>query len=132
VSSQASDLRERKIGITPFDCPCDSGIYLPAAYLEEILTHGSALGGRGGQWLGYDTVDRYVTTRLFVALVREGWIGTRGVTTRAIEEIVEAAVGQGHSVTLAEEEGDQTGRERRGRGRPVPIVLQPRGRVDPA
>jgi hypothetical protein len=24
VSSQASELRERKIGITPFDCPCDS------------------------------------------------------------------------------------------------------------
>jgi len=23
VSSQASELRERKIGITPFDCPCD-------------------------------------------------------------------------------------------------------------
>jgi len=25
VSSQASELRERKIGITPFDCPCDNG-----------------------------------------------------------------------------------------------------------
>jgi hypothetical protein len=24
VSSQASELRERKIGITPFDCPCDT------------------------------------------------------------------------------------------------------------
>jgi hypothetical protein len=23
VSSQAPELRERKIGITPFDCPCD-------------------------------------------------------------------------------------------------------------
>jgi hypothetical protein len=95
-----------------------SGIYLPVAYLEELLAHGAALGQRGGQWLGYDTVDRYLTTGLFVALVREGWIGTRDITTRAIELVVEAAVGQGRSVVIAEEAGEQTGRERRGRRRP--------------
>jgi hypothetical protein len=44
---------------------------------------------------------------------------TRGVTTRAIQTIVEAAVGQGHSVVLAEEAGEQTGLEWRGRSQPV-------------
>jgi hypothetical protein len=94
------------------------GIYLPVAYLDELLAHGAARGERGGQWLGYN-IDRYLTTGLFVALVREGWIGTRGVATRAIEGLVEAAVGQGDSVVLAEEVGEQTGRERRGRRQPV-------------
>jgi hypothetical protein len=95
------------------------GIYLPVPYLDELLAHGSALGERGGQWLGYETVDRYLTTSLFVALVREGWIGTRGVTTRAIEMLVSAAVGTGHSVMLADDVGDQTGGERRRRRRPI-------------
>jgi hypothetical protein len=95
------------------------GIYLPVDYLDELLAYGTAVGERGGQWLGYDNVDRYLTTGLFITLVHEGWIGTRGVTTRAIEGIVEAAVGQGHSVVLAEEAGEQTGRERRRRRQPV-------------
>src|SRR5208282_1218247 len=92
-----------------------SGIYLPVPYLDELLADDAALGTRGGRWLGYDTVDRYLTTTLFVALVREGWIGTRGVTTHAIEQLVGAAVGQGDSVMVAEEIGGHRGRERRGR-----------------
>jgi hypothetical protein len=42
---------------------------------------------------------------------REGWIGTRGVTTRAIQTLVDAAVGAQHSVLIAEEVGEQPGRE---------------------
>jgi hypothetical protein len=95
------------------------GIYLPVPYLDELLEHGTALGPRGGQWLGYDTIDRYMTTTLFVSLVREGWIGTRGVATRAIEGLVGAAVGRGDSVMIAEEIGDQTGFDRRGRRQKV-------------
>lgn len=96
-----------------------SGIYLPVPYLDELLTHGTTLGPRGGKWLGYDTIDRYLTTTLFVALVREGWIGTRGVTTRAIEALVNAAVGQGNSIMIAEEVGTLAGSERRGRRQPI-------------
>ena len=54
-----------------------SGIYLPVPYLDELLAGGATLGPRGGQWLGYDTIDRHLTTTLFVALVREGSTGTR-------------------------------------------------------
>jgi hypothetical protein len=95
------------------------GIYMPIPYLDAVLASGEAVGERGGQWLGYDTVDRYVNKDLFVALVRQGWIGTQGVTTRAIEGLVDAAVGQGRSVMIAEDAGEQTGRERRGRPRAV-------------
>jgi hypothetical protein len=73
------------------------------AHVEELLAHGEPVG----KWLGHDTIDRYVTTGLCIGLVREGWIGICGVTTCAIDQIVQAAVEQGHSVVLAEETGDQ-------------------------
>lgn len=86
------------------------GIYLPLLYLDELF---AAHEEDTPQHLGYDTVDRYMTAELFVALVRQGWIGTRGVTTRAIQALVDAAVGAQRSVIIAEETGKQPGRTRR-------------------
>jgi hypothetical protein len=86
------------------------GIYLPLLYLDELF---AAHEEGTPQYLGYDTVDRYMTAELFVALVRQGWIGTRGVTTRAIQALVDAAVGARRSVIIAEETGRQPGRTRR-------------------
>lgn len=89
------------------------GMYLPLPYLDELLAEAAGQNDRKRPYLGFDTVDRYLTADLFVALVREGWIGTRDVTTRAIQTLVDAAVGAQHSVLIAEETGEQPGRERR-------------------
>lgn len=89
------------------------GIYLPVPYFDAVRAHGSAVGARGGEWLGYKTVDRYLTTELFVDLVRQGWIGTRGVTTHMIQLLVDAALGERHSLIIGEDLGEQTGSERR-------------------
>jgi hypothetical protein len=48
-----------------------------------------------------------------VDLVRQGWIGTHGVTTDAIQLLVDAAVRERHSLILAEDLGEQAGSERR-------------------
>lgn len=92
-----------------------SGLYLPLAYLDELLADPCTLTKRGARRLGYDTIDRYLTNDLFVALVRQGWIGTRGLTTRSIGKIIDAAVNAGRSVVIAEESGRQSGATRRSR-----------------
>lgn len=92
-----------------------SGLYLPLAYLDELLADGCTLTKKGARRLGYDTIDRYLTSDLFVALVRQGWIGTRGLTTKAIGTLVDAAVDAGRSVVIAEEWGEQSGATRRRR-----------------
>lgn len=91
------------------------GIYLPLQYLDELLADPCTLTDRGARRLGYSTIDRYIANELFVSLVRQGWIGTRGVTTKAVSAIIDAAVNAGRSVVLAEEWGQQTGAKRRGR-----------------
>lgn len=90
-----------------------SGIYLPLAYLEELLKHDSTLGPKGGRRLGYDNVDRYITTGLFTDLVRQGWVGSRGVTTQALSLIVKTSLDRGRSVVVAEESGKVRGAIRR-------------------
>jgi hypothetical protein len=89
------------------------GIYLPLEYLDELLADDSTLTDRGARRLGYDTIDRYLTNDLFVALVRQRWIGTRGLSTKAVGALIDAAVGSDRSVILAEESSEQTGAERR-------------------
>jgi len=91
------------------------GLYLPLEYLDELLKDDSTLTDKGARRLGYDTIDRYLTNGLFVDLVRQGWIGTRGLTTKAVTALIDAAVNAGRSVVLAEESSDQTGAERRQR-----------------
>ncbi len=92
-----------------------SGLYLPLAYLDELLADDCTLTKKGARRLGYDTIDRYLTSDLFVALVRQGWIGTRGLTTKTIGRIINAAVDAGRSVVIAEEWGAQSGASRRSR-----------------
>jgi hypothetical protein len=90
-----------------------SGIYLPLEYLDKLLADDSTLTDKGARRLGYDTIDRYLTNGLFVALVRQGWIGTRGLTTKAVAALIDAAVSAGRSVLLAKVSSDQSGAERR-------------------
>lgn len=82
---------------------------------DELLADDSTLTDKGARRLGYDTIDRYLTNGLFVDLVRQGWIGTRGLTTKAVTGLIDAAVNAGRSVVLAEGSSDQTGAERRQR-----------------
>jgi len=103
-----------------------SGIYLPLSYLDQLLKHDSTLGPRGGRRLGYDNVDRYITTGMFTSLVREGWIGSRGITTQALSKIVEGSLERDRAVVVAEEAGSVPGAARRaGRRAASPGVDNP-------
>ena len=91
------------------------GIYLPLEYLDGLLADPCTQTKGKSRRLGYDTIDRYLTNDLFVSLVRQGWIGTRGATTKAVSAVIDAAVRGGRSVIVAEEWGEATGAKRRRR-----------------
>lgn len=52
--------------------------------------------------MSYETVPRHITNDMFVALVRGGWVGSLGATTKGLTDIVLAGLNDGHSVTVAE------------------------------
>lgn len=93
------------------------GLYLPLEYAEELLADDCTLGPRNGRRFRWDDIDRYVTSGTFTQLVREGWIGSRGLKTRALQKLIDAALDQDRAVVLAEEIGTPTGSSRRTRPR---------------
>ena len=77
------------------------GMYLPRQFMEAILTDSSLRGPRGGRIVTTGNTERYLNNTLFVDLLRAGWIGTRGVSSSRIGEIVTEALAERNSVVIA-------------------------------
>jgi hypothetical protein len=78
-----------------------SGMYLPIEYYDLLAESDIVKGPGGGIALTYETVPRYLSNALFVLLMRGGWIGSRGGSTRRLTKVVLAGLADGHSVTVA-------------------------------
>jgi hypothetical protein len=77
------------------------GMYLPLDYYDRLVDSKEAKGPRGGVVLSYETVRRRIRNDLFIRLVRDAWVGTRGVTTERLMEAVLAGLAADRSVTIA-------------------------------
>lgn len=77
------------------------GMYLPREYLIALLDDPAARGERGGRLVSFKNTGRHLTNSLFSDLLRDGWIGTRGVSSAKVAEIVRRSVESGRSLTLA-------------------------------
>lgn len=85
------------------------GMYLPREYLLSLLEDPDARGELGGRLVSFKNTGRHITNSFFSDLLRDGWIGTRGISSDKVAEIVRKAVEGGRSVTLARArpEGDE-------------------------
>jgi hypothetical protein len=80
------------------------GMYLPLEYWEHLCQADEVRGSRGGIRLSYESVGRHVTNSLFIDLLQDGWIGSRGITTDSLTAIVQASLEGQRSVILASRE----------------------------
>ncbi len=78
-----------------------SGMYLPLDYYDALVKSDDVRGPRSGIVLSYETVARHIPNDLFVALVRGGWAGSRGDTTKKLTKILVEGLSADHSVTVA-------------------------------
>jgi hypothetical protein len=75
------------------------GMYLPRPYVESLLASGTLDGSRG-RVITFENTGRHVSNTLFADLVRDAWIGTRGVSSQEISGIVATALDAGRSLVL--------------------------------
>jgi hypothetical protein len=92
------------------------GQYLHAEYVEQLLEDDCTLGEREGRILGYERVSRYLTNTLFISLVKDGWIGTQGVTPADLRRLVRRSLRDSNSLVLAEDKSAPLQRNERRRG----------------
>jgi hypothetical protein len=77
------------------------GMYLPREYLQSALADPAALGPQGGRKLTFENVGRHLGNTLFADLLRDGWIGTRTVSSERIAKIVRTSLTAMRSVVVA-------------------------------
>jgi hypothetical protein len=90
-----------------------TGMYFPLDLWEVVVNSDAVRGPRGGRSVRYANVPRYLNNSLFIDLAQAGWIGTRGVRSATIGEIVRGSLEGKRSVILAA--GNSPQRERRRR-----------------
>ena len=93
------------------------GMYLPRQFIEAMFADGLLLGPKGGRVVTFENTTRHITNTLFTDLVRDGWIGTSGVSSSRIAEIVREALSVNQSVVIA-------------RSRPRQAAADPNGTLD--
>ena len=93
------------------------GMYLPRQFAEAILADPTLRGPQGGRIISFENAARHLTNTLFADLVRDGWIGTRGMSSSRIGAIVQEAFMAKRSVVLA-------------RSRPHGVPADPNGTLD--
>jgi hypothetical protein len=92
------------------------GMYIPLAYWDLLAGSADVLGPRGGIAVTHANAGRYFDNTQFVSLVQDAWIGSRGVTSEQITEIVRSGLDANRSIILAAaKRADRAGRRRRRR-----------------
>jgi hypothetical protein len=77
------------------------GMYLPLDYLDKLLATDRLKGSRDGVTFRYDRVGRWMTNGDFEAIVRNAWVGSRGLSTEEITKVVRRSLDANHSIVMA-------------------------------
>lgn len=74
------------------------GMYMDLDLWDLVTAH---LANDGSGAISFKKDLRYLNNTEFIGLVREGWIGSRGIATETIQDYVMRTLRSRHSVTLA-------------------------------
>lgn len=87
--------------VSPMDSTLARGLYVPLEFWKSLIGSGELVGPKGGVVLHSDHLPRHLSNTDFVALVKEGWIGSRGATSDLLQQVISESLHSGRSVTLA-------------------------------
>jgi hypothetical protein len=78
------------------------GMYISLDYWKELMDSPGILGKRQGKFLTYSNVKRYLDNKLFITLVKAGWIGSVNYQSNTLTGIIRNSLETGKSVILAD------------------------------
>lgn len=77
------------------------GMYLSREHIESVLADPASLGPRGGRQITFENCGRHLSNTLFADLVRDGWIGTRSVSSARVAQLVQEGLAGNRSIVIA-------------------------------
>jgi hypothetical protein len=90
------------------------GMYLPREMIEELFAGQVTVGPRGGRVITFENAKRHLSNTLFADLIRDGWIGTRGVSSSLIAKVVSDALANNRALVIARSRPQLTSADLRG------------------
>lgn len=90
-------------GLMPASGELIRGMYLSREYMNFLISPAGPKGPRGGSQITFENAPRYLTNTDFSSLIHAGWIGTRGVGTAVIKEIIQNYYSTGRALLIAHE-----------------------------
>jgi hypothetical protein len=77
------------------------GMYLPIDYFDVLKDSPEMRGREQGLRISWNKTTRYMNNTLFIDLVKDGWIGTRAMTSDKLTEIIRESLEGKRSLFLA-------------------------------
>lgn len=97
--------------LNPDDCGLIPGMYLPLEFWKKLESSDTLKGPRGGKYISYKNVGRYMDNTEFSHLVSKAWIGTSIEQSQQLEMIIKDIIKNGKSAMLAIKTDKQHGSE---------------------
>jgi hypothetical protein len=80
-----------------------SGMYLPRQYVHFLLGEKGPKGPLGGTQITFQNAKRYMNNSDFIQSINAGWIGTRGIQSVVVRDLIRQHYETGRAVMVAHE-----------------------------
>lgn len=77
------------------------GMYFPRQFISAALMDSQMQGPRGGRLITFENPGRHINNTVFTHLLRDGWIGTRGISSSAIAKIMHESLAADNAIVIA-------------------------------
>lgn len=90
-------------GIQPTSSELIKGMYITRKYMRFLMSDNGPRGKRGGKIVDFKNSPRYLTNTEFSNFVNKGWIGTRGIQSKVLKNLIKQYLETGNAVLVARE-----------------------------
>lgn len=91
-------------GLRPASGELIKGMYVPREYMHFLVGTNGPKGPGGGTQITFANSPRYLTNSQFAESIHAGWIGTRGIQSKALAAVLREFYETGRALVLAYED----------------------------
>lgn len=90
----------KSVTLTPLSTEPIDGMFVPLDYWELFVDSPQAYGLKSGLYVDSRNIGRSFNNAEFTGLIEKGWIGSRGITSMKLDDLIWSSLERGNSVMI--------------------------------